>query len=64
MNEFPLPNFPYTRTYRFGLEHVAMLSDLAQRLRMDQAEIVRLAIEEFFARHNEQPQPEPAEKEV
>ena len=65
MNEFPLPNLVYSRTFRFALDHIAKLSDLSQRLRMDQSEIVRLAVDEFFARHAEdQPQPQPAEKEA
>ncbi len=47
----PLSNYPYTRTYRFGEEHVTKLIDMAQTLRKDQAEIVREAVEEYFERH-------------
>ena len=54
---------PITRTYSMRMLHIAKLSDLSHRLRMDQSEIVRQAIDEFFARHAED-QPQPAEKEA
>ena len=62
MNEFPLPNLVYSRTFRFALDHIAKLSDLSQRLRKDQSEIVREAIDEYFDRHMELAQVKPMEK--
>ena len=52
------------RTYSMRMLQIARLSDLSQRLRMDQSEIVRQAVDEYFARHNDQLQPQPAEKEA
>ena len=49
--DIPLPNLPYTRTYRFGMEHIAKLSMLAEMLRKDQSAIVREAIDEYYARN-------------
>lgn len=49
--EIPLPNLPYTRTYRFGIEHIAKLGMLAEMLRKDQSVIVREAIDEYYARY-------------
>lgn len=54
---FPLPNLAYTRTYRFGMEHIAKLSFLAGVLNKDQSEIVRDAIDEYFERHSDAPMP-------
>lgn len=54
---FPLPNLAYTRTYRFGMEHIAKLSFLADVLKKDQSEIVRDAIDEYFERHADEPMP-------
>jgi predicted DNA-binding protein len=54
MNEFPLSNFPYTRTYRFSMEDIAKLSDLSQRLRKSQAEIVREALCEYYENHKDE----------
>lgn len=51
MADYPLPNLPYARTYRFGMEHIAKLSHLAETLQKDQSEIVRTAIEEYYERH-------------
>jgi predicted transcriptional regulator len=47
---YPLPNLAYTRTYRFGMDHIAKLSHLAEALHKDQSEIVREAIDEYYAR--------------
>jgi predicted transcriptional regulator len=48
---FPIPNLAYTRTYRFGMDHIAKLSFLAGALKKDQSEIVREAIDEYYERH-------------
>lgn len=50
---FPLPNLAYTRTYRFGMDHIAKLSFLADALKKDQSEIVRDAIDEYYERYSE-----------
>lgn len=60
---FPLPNLAYTRTYRFGMEHIAKLSFLAETLRKDQSEIVREAIDEYFEKHSGAPMPGDAESQ-
>lgn len=54
MNEFPLSNFPYTRTYRFSMEDIAKLSDLSQRLRKSQAEIIRESLDEYYENHKDE----------
>lgn len=58
----PPEETPITRAYSMRMLQIARLSDLSHRLGMDQSEIVRRAIDEYYARHQEQPQPEPAEK--
>jgi predicted DNA-binding protein len=54
MNEFPLSNFPYTRTYRFSMEDIAKLSDLSQRFRKSQSDIVREALNEYYENHKDE----------
>lgn len=51
MSFIPLSNFPYTRTYRFGEEHIRKLVHLSEASRKDQSEIVREALDEYFERH-------------
>ena len=51
--EIPLPNLPYTRTYRMSMETIAQLSYLAEKFGKDQSKILREAIDEYYCRHVE-----------
>ena len=50
----PLPNLAYTRTYRLSTDHVHKLRELSAKLRKDNSEIVREAIDEYYQRHQEE----------
>jgi len=47
----PLPKLPYSRTYRFGEEHISILNKISKLTGKDQAELVREGISLIFAKY-------------
>jgi predicted transcriptional regulator len=47
------PNRVLNMTYSVRLEHIAQVSDLAERLNTSKSEIVRKAIEAYYLRQEE-----------
>ena len=63
---YPIPeDTPINKTYSLRMIQIAKLSDLSNRLRKNQSDIVREAIDEYYENHkDEEAQVQPAAQEA
>lgn len=51
------PEMSVTKTYSLTMVHIAKVADMAQRLNISQGEVMRRAIDAYFAETADMPKP-------